>query len=190
MNKMNKGDLEKLESLYKVYSRCMYNAAYSVLHNHHDAEDVIQQSFLKLISYVDKIEIEEKGMTCNFLKIVARNTAMDYQKKRTYLNNREDYIDDIVDDSHFLMRSPDDIVVAKESVQRISDEIDKLPEIYRQIIVSEKIFGFSREESEGMFNANYETLKKRLTRGKEKLLEALKREGLNDGRENIRRKTR
>lgn len=190
MNKMSKGDLEKLESLYKVYSRCMYNAAYSVLHNHHDAEDVIQQSFLKLISYVDKIEIEEKGMTCNFLKIVARNTAMDYQKKRIYLNNREDYIDDIVDDSHLLTKSPDDIVVAKESLQRISDEINKLPEIYRQIIVSERIFGISREESEGLFNANYETLKKRLTRGKEKLLEALKREGLNDGRENIGRKTR
>ena len=188
--KLSKGDLEKLESLYKVYSRCMYNAAYGVLHNHHDAEDVIQQSFVKLIPYASKIQDEEKGMTCNFLKIVARNTAMDYQRKRTYLNNRENYIDDIVDDSHFLMKSPDDIVVSNESAQRISNEVDKLPTIYRDIIVMERIFGISREESEEMFNASYETLKKRLTRGKEKLLEALKREGLNDGRENIRRKTR
>ena len=88
------------------------------------------------------------------------------------------------------MKSPDDIVVSNESAQRISNEVDKLPTIYRDIIVMERIFGISREESEEMFNASYETLKKRLTRGKGKLLEALKREGLNDGRENIRRKTR
>ena len=190
MNKMNKGDLEKLESLYNIYSKSMYNAAYGILHNHHDAEDVIQQAFLKLIPYASKIRVDEKGMTCNFLKIVARNAATDYLRKKTYLNKKEDYFDDIVDDSHFLTRCPDDIVVAKESLQRISNEIDKLPNIYRDIIVTEKIFGFSREEAQGMLNANFETLKKRLTRGKEKLLEALKREGLNDGRENIGRKTR
>ena len=56
VEKLSKGDLEKLESLYKVYSRCMYNAAYGVLHNHHDAEDVIQQSFVKLIPYASKIQ--------------------------------------------------------------------------------------------------------------------------------------
>ena len=190
MNKISKCDLEKLESLYKVYSKSMYNAAYSVLCNHHDTEDVLQQSFIKLIPYVSKIQEKEKGMTCNFLKIVARNTAVDYQKKRTYLNNREDYIDNIVDDSHFFTSSPDDIIVAKESFKRISDEINKLPEIYRQIIISERIFGISREESEGIFNANYNTLKKRLTRGKEKLLEALKKEGLNNGREKVGRKNR
>lgn len=190
MDKIDKGDLKKLENLYKVYSKCMYNAAYGVLHDHYDTEDALQQSFLKLIPYASKIKDDNKGMTCNFLKIVARNTAMDYQRKRTYLNNREDYIDTIIDDSHLLMRCPDDIVVAKESFQRISDEIQKLPSIYRDIIVTEKIFGFSREETEKMFNANFETLKKRLTRGKGKLLEALKREGLNDGRESIGRKTR
>lgn len=190
MNKMDKGDLEKLERLYKIYSKSMYNAAYGILHNHHDTEDVIQQAFLKLIPYASKIRDDEKGMTCNFLKIVARNAATDYIRKKTYLNKKEDYIDDVVDDSHFITKCPDDIVISKESVERISKEIEKLPDIYRDIIVTEKIFGFSREESQGILNANFETLKKRLTRGKEKLLEALKKEGLNDGRETIGRKTR
>ena len=38
-----------------------------------------------------------------------------------------------------------------------------------------------------ILNTNYETLKKRMTRAKTKLLEALKKEELNDGREDIRK---
>ena len=83
-----------------------------------------------------------------------------------------------------------DIVIGKESVDRIAQEIKKLPEKYRDVLLLEKVFGYSRDDTMRLLNQNYETLKKRMTRAKTKLLDALRKEDLNDGRENIRKNAR
>ena len=142
------------------------------------------------IKYLDKIREEEVGMTCNFLKIVVRNISIDIYKKRLYLNNREDAIDTVDDLVSGQSNEVSDLVIDKESVRRISDEIKKLPEIYRDVLLLEKVYGYSRDETIRILDSNYETLKKRLTRAKTKLLDALRKEGLSDGRKNLRKNDR
>ena len=83
-----------------------------------------------------------------------------------------------------------DIVISKETVNRIAEEIEKLPEKYRDVLILEKVFGYSREDTMKLLGANYEAIKKRMTRAKKKLLEALRREELDDGRQNIGKNAR
>lgn len=180
-------DLSKLERIYEKYKRIMYKEAYTILKDVDDTEDAVQQAFVRIVNCIDRIKEEEAGMTCNFLKIVVRNVAKDIYKKRLYLNTKEDTIDSLEEVLSSDCKEVTDIVIDKESVSRIAKEIENLPEIYRDVLLLEKVYGYSREDSMRILGANYETLKKRLTRAKTKLLEALRKEELNDGREDIRK---
>ena len=50
----------KLEELYLKYHKEMYYIAIGILNNTHDAQDAVQSSILKLVSYIEKInEVNE-----------------------------------------------------------------------------------------------------------------------------------
>lgn len=64
--KMSKESISKMERLYATYKTAMYKEALLILRDPNDAEDVIQQSFMKLIPYTENITEDKPGMTCNF----------------------------------------------------------------------------------------------------------------------------
>ena len=183
--KMSKESISKMERLYATYKTAMYKEALLILRDPNDAEDVIQQSFMKLIPYTDNITEDKPGMTCNFLKMVVRNLSRDFLRKRMYLNSNEDSIDTLEDDHNFLTRCTIDVVIERESIDRISKAIENLPPKLRDVVLLEKVFGYSRKETIKLLNSNYETLKKRMTRAKTQLLKNLTEEDLNGGRKNI-----
>lgn len=183
--KMSKEDIAKMERLYSTYKTAMYKEAFWVLRDSNDVEDVIQQSFMKLIPYTNDITEDKPGMTCNFLKMVVRNLSRDFLRKRMYLNSNEDSIDALEDDNNFSTRSTADVVIEKEELDRITKAIDKLPPKLKEIILLEKVFGYSREETIKILGSNNEALKKRMTRAKIQLLKDLEKEDLNDGRRDV-----
>lgn len=180
----------KLENLYITYRELMYREANKVLHNTYDAEDAVQIAFERLANCTDKITDEVPAMTRAFMKIVAKNAAVNVCKQRLYLNKYENTFevlqDDLIDPNIELA----DVVIDKVSTEEIIEKIKCLPENYRDVIIFEKIYGYSREETMELLGENYETIKKRLTRGKAKLLEMLKKEDLNGGRSTIKPKDR
>lgn len=183
----NKEDSDKLERMYKKYKLIMLAEAYNILYDRSEAEDAVQQSFLKLTTCVDKIKDDDPGMTCNFLKVVVRNVAKDLYKKRLYLNTEDDEVEKVADKKRHRNTETSHVVIAKDSVNTIINAILGLPEKYRDVIMLEKIYGYSREESMKILNINYETIKKRMTRAKAKLTEALEKEGIDVGRDEYRK---
>lgn len=180
----------KLERLYYKYRLIMLSEAYNILFDSNEAEDAVQQAFLRISDFVEKIKEDDPAMTCNFLKVVTRNVAKDLYKKRTFVGTEEDIATKLEDNRPSRPAETSQIVIHKDSFNRIVDAIMNLPEIYRDVLLVEKVYGYSREDSMKILNENYETLKKRLTRAKIKLLEILKEEGLNDGRENCGKNAR
>ena len=175
-------EADKLERLYNKYRYVMQREAYNILYDTGDAEDAVQQAFLKITKCLDRIQEDQPAMTCNFLKVVTRNVAKDMCKKKLYLNTEEDAANLIDDSKVHRSRGVATLVVSKDATERIVKAILSLPDIYRDVLLLEKVYGVSRERSMEILNANYETVKKRLTRAKAKLLEVLREEELDDGR--------
>ena len=50
------GNRSKFEILYYTYRDIMYQAAFKILHNEHDAEDAVHQAFLKLAEIIDNVD--------------------------------------------------------------------------------------------------------------------------------------
>ncbi len=168
---------KKLERLYQKYKNLMYHEAFAILKDHAQTEDAIQQSFVKIIANIDKVDEKDEPKTRNYLVIICRNTAIDMYKGRLYLagdeanldyENEEEPVVDYVE--------PAQIVIGKETIARITKAIGELPEIYRDVILLESLHSHTKEEIAKILNVSYETVKKRSLRARKMLLEALEKE--------------
>ena len=180
-NLESEDDSEKIERMYHEYKNLMYKEAYNILKDIGLAEDAVHQSFIKIINNMDKINMKDERRTRSFLVIVCRNTAIDIYKKRLYLNQNSNSLDfeiDEDDDAPIDYIEPSKVIVDKETVNKIVDAIDKLPEIYRDVLLLEKLHGNTKEEIAELLGVNYETVKKRSLRARKILLDVLEEEDL------------
>ena len=96
-----------VETLVASYSRMVFRIAYSILRNHHDAEDAVQECFLRVLKHKDGLNRVQNAKT--WLARVAWTTALD--KRR----------------SGRVMASLDEEQTGAETVQSLSD-LSPLPD--------------------------------------------------------------
>lgn len=71
---------DALEAAVREHARLLYRVAYSVLRNHHDAEDATQEAFVKVLRYGQKLTRVRDPRT--WLTRIAWRVAIDRRKKR------------------------------------------------------------------------------------------------------------
>ncbi|HEX6536658.1 MAG TPA: RNA polymerase sigma-70 factor [Gemmatimonadaceae bacterium] len=74
------GDAAALEALFRAMYERMCLVARSYVKSTADAEDVVEETFLKLWSHRDRIRV--RGSVNNYLAIAVRNTALNYLGRR------------------------------------------------------------------------------------------------------------
>lgn len=174
-------ETEIIEKLYNVYKTVMYKEAYRILKDVGLAEDAVHQSFVKIIKNLPKMNIKDENKTRNLLLIIARNTAIDIYKNRLYLNQNSNSLDfelDEEDSGPIDFVEPSKVVIDRETINIVVEAIKKLPEIYRDVLLLEKVHGNTKEEIAELLNISYETTKKRSLRARKMLAESLEREEL------------
>lgn len=71
-----------LEMIFNKYSKKMYLIAANILNNHDDAEDCVQDTFVKIIDKLDCFRnAYQEDRLIKLIVIVCRNTALDKYKK-------------------------------------------------------------------------------------------------------------
>jgi len=121
-----KGKLEKFAFLYDSYVEKIYRFIYYKTHHKETAEDLTSDTFLKAL---EKINSFKEGSFQAWLFKIARNTVIDYyRKKKSVLN-----IDDVWD-----LGKTDNIVKdleMKEKLEKVYDSFSKLNSIQREIVL-------------------------------------------------------
>jgi RNA polymerase sigma-70 factor (ECF subfamily) len=72
----------KLEEIYLTYYKDMYVTAYSILKDHHDSQDVVQDAVLRLSANLHKISDIKCKKTRSYLVIIVRNLSYNTYNKR------------------------------------------------------------------------------------------------------------
>jgi RNA polymerase sigma-70 factor (ECF subfamily) len=166
----------KLERLYYEYRYIMYSCANEILHDKYLTEDAVHQSFIRIMKNLHKIDEDNRPRTCNFLVIICRNVAKDIYNKRLYLNKNNDPFEELDDNITGKSNDPMDILITKESIERITKSIQSLDPIYRDVLLLKRVYNFSREEIADLLGISIETVKKRIQRAKNILSEKLAKE--------------
>lgn len=164
-----RNSLEDVIKLYTPYvSVVIYNTIGSIALKE-DVDEVISDTFLQLWRNADSID-EEKGCIRSYVGAVARNTAKN--KLRTIRVN-EELDENIVSDSD----SPQDILLKNEDRKFLLDMIAALGEPDSEIFLRYYYYNEKIKVISDVMNINISTVKSKLSRGKEKLKNAIMQNG-------------
>jgi RNA polymerase sigma-70 factor (ECF subfamily) len=128
------GDRDAMRFLYLRYKNNIYGYVLSILRDEHEAEDVTQHVFLKLMSAINKYEPRKVPFTAWVIR-VARNVAVDYQRQRRPIPCEE-----VFDPSH----PADD--AGRETRWGLTDALQTLPDDQRDVVVLRHLVGLSPGE--------------------------------------------
>ncbi len=146
------GDMKYLSLLINKYEIFAYKYAYSLLYNHHEAEDIVSESFLKAYEKLDKYNIGTSFKNW-FLKIV-HNKCIDFLRANKRLVFTED--------NNSYEESSENIIINKTI---ISQALDKLSHDMRAIIVLRYYYSLDYKEICEILDIPIGTLSSRLNRG-------------------------
>ena len=152
---------ENFGILVQQTSRKLYGFAYRILRNQEEAEDVVQEIFLKLWNMRERLG-EYRSIDA-LASTMIRNHCIDLIRKKKIEYHREA---DFNNFSNFLADSPYDSLVLKESGKIIEGIIEKLPENIRIILQLHDIDGKSYEEIAEATGHNINTLRVNISRAR------------------------
>jgi RNA polymerase sigma-70 factor, ECF subfamily len=128
------GDREGLHFLYVRFAPDVQRYVASFVHDHHEAEDITQNVFAKLMTAIRKYEQREVPFAAWILR-VARNAALDHMRARRAIPTEEVRISDTGHAQTSFDRSKD-----------LRHALERLPEDQREVLVLRHIVGLSPTE--------------------------------------------
>lgn len=157
-------DRPKLERLYLEYRSVMFCAANEILHNEHEAEDAVQQAFMKIAENLDKVPDELSNKTKAFVVTIAENTAIDRYRKLKRHGDCE--------------LCEEACGIEANSADELVNCILKLPARYRQFILLKYYHGYSTREIAKLLGMSSAAASKTAQRAKQKLERLCREAGL------------
>jgi RNA polymerase sigma-70 factor (ECF subfamily) len=167
-----------VEEVYAAYADKMYRIAYDVVGNHHDAQDCVQETIVKIIDRVDRFrEAKDRDYLKKLIVIACRNVAINkYNENRK--RAREEVSTTVYgeDDSYSIMDIPDQsadvarIVLSDDNCRYLKELIDRLDHCYRDVLVLRGL-GLDHGEIADLMGISVELVRKRYQRARQKLLE-------------------
>lgn len=160
-----KSDRRAQMQLYTTFYKRVYNACYRVLRDQAEAEDAMQESFLKAFSGLDNYSNEVPFEA--WLVRIAINASIDKLRKKDLdlisLNENIDY--EPIDSN-----DADDWEKIMDKVIQVKSAIERLPEASRLIINLYLLEGYDHEEIAEILNIAPGTVRIQYMRAKQKLI--------------------
>ena len=154
--------------LYNQYCNGMYIVAKRFVKDDMDAEDVLQEAFIKAFSKLHQYQAEVTFGA--WLKRIVINKSIDFlkSKKERLVELEEAHLKviDTDDDDKWLV---DDTITVNE----VKDAINKLPDKYKYVVMLYLIEGYDHQEISEILNISEVASRTQLSRGKVKLQELL-----------------
>jgi RNA polymerase sigma-70 factor (ECF subfamily) len=169
------GDLYAFDLIVKRYKNQLLNFVYRFLGNAEEAEDLVQETFLRV--YRNRKAYQKVAKFSTWIYTIAGNlakTELRKRKRRKFFSisdlgyNEKDY--DISDEAY----NPEKDVDGRMKEEIIHKEIDALSPKFREVILLRDVQQLSYEEISQIVNIPLGTVKSRVNRGRLKLQEKLK----------------
>ena len=167
------GDYAAFNRIVSSYNNRAYYYALSILHNHHDAMDIAQESFVKAFRAIATFD-NSKPFLPWLLRIVRNQCYNEFKKKKRRAESpgpETDYI--VLEKISANTKTPYEIVVENELKDTIQNAINKLPEAQRETVFLFHFEELSYEQIAEVMGIPIGTVMSRLFHGRKKLAEIL-----------------
>jgi RNA polymerase sigma-70 factor, ECF subfamily len=172
-----KGDLEAFSQLVKRYDRNIFRIAQHITHNEEDAQDVVQEAFLKAYRNLQQFQGNSKFYTW-LVRIAVNEALMKLRRRRA---DKTVSIDEDVETEDGSMPrevadwspNPEQLYGQSELGDILKKTIQGLPPGFRTVFVLRDVEGMSTEETAEMLGLSVPAVKSRLLRARLQLRERL-----------------
>lgn len=161
-------EISKFELIYSTYKKQMYYTANNILKDSHLAEDAVHNAFLRIINNLEKIEDINSHKTKGLIVIIVKNVSIDIYRKNKKERDNTIFIDDLDDINGY-----DEI--NKSEIGDLEIAISKLPENYKQVFLLKFSHELTDNEISEILDIKPDNVRKRISRGREKLKNILKK---------------
>jgi len=134
---------EAFSELYRAHLRDVYSYSYYRVGNHHDAEDLTEQTFLQAYRHFERALDESHGRPLRpWLIRIAHNLAANFYRDRSRRPMTQ------LDDASVLQEphGTEELVQEREDVKEVLEGVSKLPDDRREALIMRFALGMDNRE--------------------------------------------
>lgn len=152
--------------LFDAYAGKMLSVCYRYTGNQHDAEDVLQDAFIKIFAHIQQFKWE--GSFEGWLRRIVVNTALKALQKKKFL-----FTEITEASSHNKLVEPE--ALSSLQTQQLMNMLQQLPDGYRVVFNLYVIEGYDHEEIANLLNIQPGTSRSQLVKARKMLQQILKK---------------
>lgn len=153
-----KGDLNALNDLIQRHKKKVYTSILILLKDQYLAEDIFQETFIKVIDSLNSGSYKEEGKFLPWVLRISHNLCIDYFRK---VKRKPVIVDaegnDILESIGFADQNVEDALIKEQSAQSIQSLVKLLPEEQREVLVLRYYADLSFKEISEMTNVSINT---------------------------------
>jgi RNA polymerase sigma-70 factor (ECF subfamily) len=141
---VDKDELDRrFSELYRAHLRDVYSYSYYRVGNHHDAEDLTEQTFLQAYRHFERALNESHGRPLRpWLIRIAHNLAANLYRDRS--RKPQTALDSIAEPD--ALHTTEDIVEGRDELRRILEGVQQLPDDRREALIMRFALGMDNKE--------------------------------------------
>ncbi len=130
------GNEASLEQLVKRHQRSIFSAIYLLVKNRALAEDIFQETFIKIIQTLRQGNYNEEGKFGPWAVRIGRNLTIDYiRKQKRNLTITDSEGNDILSYIQIAEESREDKLIQYQTEQNIKELVKRLPDEQREVLI-------------------------------------------------------
>jgi RNA polymerase sigma-70 factor (ECF subfamily) len=166
------GDTAAFELLMRRHNRRVYRAVRAVLRDGADVEDVMQQAYVQAFTHLDQFQGAARWST--WVCRIAFNEALARLRQQGRFVSIDAAKEDTVEDTaRAPLLDPERAAGRRELAHLVELELDRLPDIYRAVVMFREIEGLSTADTAEVLGVDEAVIKTRLHRARALLRDAI-----------------
>ena len=164
MEHLKRGSTAAYEHLFTLYHKELCNYLSAITGNPKVAEDIAQQTFIKIWDNREKLQVEDNKLK-RYLFKVAYNLFIDVQRKR----KKEFKLLEKLKQEAYLDLTDVDTSLFEERLRKVEKEIDNLPEQCKKVFILSKREGLKYREISEQLQISIKTVEVHMAKAMKRL---------------------
>jgi RNA polymerase sigma-70 factor, ECF subfamily len=161
---MNEASEDAVEAAVREYARLVYRVTYSVLRNHHDAEDATQEVFVLVLRHRSKLQ--KVGDRKAWLARIAWRVAIDRRKKAPEMSLDDAGTNSVIFQIRSQLASAEEFSLGQEITELLESLIAALPDQLRNVLTLSTVQDLTPSEIAELLAISESSVRSRMFRAR------------------------
>ena len=154
-----RGNQASIETLINRHKNKVYTYILMTVKNTALAEDIFQDTFIKVIQSLDAGRYQDNGRFLSWVIRIAHNLVIDHFRKQNQMSvsSNDDYENDLFNNARFSDSTVEEEIVQDQIYRDVRRLVDNLPEEQREVVILRHYAGLSFREIAEQTNVSINT---------------------------------